>query len=141
MQLKLITLAGEKINKAIYQVTIPTIDGEISVYPDHEALITVAKPGVVVVKMEKNDVADRHELFAISGGIVEITGKTVKILVDEADHGADIVEAETQAALDRAIAMRDSATDSVELDQAHQLIDRHLVRLKVADLHRRRRHN
>ena len=91
--------------------------------------------------MEKNDAADRHELFAISGGIVEITGDAVKILVDEADHGADIVEAETQAALDRAIAMRDSATDSVELDQAHQLIDRHLVRLKVADLHRRRRHN
>jgi F-type H+-transporting ATPase subunit epsilon len=33
--------------------------------------------------------------------------------------------------------MRDAATDQVELEKAHQLVDRHVVRLKVADLHRR----
>jgi len=41
--------------------------------------------------------------------------------------------------LKRAIAMRDNAKDQIELEQAHQLVDRHMVRLKVADLHRRRR--
>jgi hypothetical protein len=35
--------------------------------------------------------------------------------------------------------MRDTATDQVELEKAHQLVDRHMVRLKVADLHRRHR--
>ncbi len=138
MRFKLVTLAGEKINEEVYEVLIPTIEGEIGVFPDHEPLVTVAKPGVVTVKLEKHHTAERHEFFAISGGIVEITGKTVKILVDEADHGADIIEAETQAALERAIAMRDNATNDVELDKAHQLIDRHMVRLKVADLHRHR---
>lgn len=140
MKFKLVTLSGEKINEQVYEVLIPTIDGEIGVFPDHEPLITVAKPGIVTVKLDKNHTPERHEFFAISGGIVEITGKTVKILVDEADHGEDIIEAETQAALERAIAMRDNASSAVELDQAHALIDRHMVRLKVADLHRRR-HN
>ncbi len=140
MKFKLVTLAGEKINEDVYEVLIPTIEGEIGVFPDHEPLITVAKPGVVTIKLHKDHSADRHEYFAMSGGIVEITGKTVKILVDEAEHGDDIVEAETQAALERAIVMRDNADSTVELDKAHQLIDRHMVRLKVADLHRRR-HN
>lgn len=139
MKFKLVTLAGEKVNEEVYSVAIPTIDGQISVYPDHEPLITVAKDGVVAVQFEKGHGPDRREYFAISGGIVEITGKTVKILVDEADHGEDIMEAETQAALERAIALRDSAGDSVELDKAHRLIDRHMVRLKVADLQRRKR--
>ena len=63
----------------------------------------------------------------------------VKILVDEADHGEDIMVAETQAALERAIALRDNASSTVELEKAHQLIDRHAVRLKVSELHRRKR--
>lgn len=139
MKFKLVTLAGEKINEEVYSVTIPTIDGEISVFPSHEPLVTVAKDGVVAVQFDKNHGADRREYFAISGGIVEVNGKTVKILVDEADHGEDIMESETQAALERAIALRDSAGDAVELDKAHRLIDRHMVRLKVADLQRRKR--
>ena len=60
-------------------------------------------------------------------------------MVDEAEHGEDIVEAESQAALERAIKLRDEAKTQVELEKAHQLVDRHAVRLKVADLHRRRR--
>lgn len=139
MRFKLVTLAGEKINEEAYEVLIPTIDGEIGVFPDHEPLITVARPGVVTVRLSKEHTKDRYEYFAISGGIVEVTGQTVKILVDEADHGEDILEAETQAALERAVALRDNAADAVELDRAHQLIDRHMVKLKVADLHRRKR--
>ncbi len=139
MDFKLVTLAGEKVNKKAHSVIIPTIDGQISVFPSHEPLITVAKAGVVVVQFDKNDADDKREYYAISGGIIEITGESVKILVDEADHGEDIMESETQAALERAIAMRDSAGDAVELDKAHSLIDRHMVRLKVADLQRRKR--
>lgn len=132
-------MTGELIDSDVYEAVIPTVDGEIGVFPDHEPLVTVAKPGVVTVRYEKGHGVEHLEYFAISGGIVEITGKTVRILVDEAEHGEDIVEAETQAALERAIKMRDEATDQVELEKAHQLVDRHMVRLKVADLHRRRR--
>ncbi|NCU31024.1 ATP synthase F1 subunit epsilon [Candidatus Saccharibacteria bacterium] len=139
MNLKLVTLGGELLNTDVYEVIIPTIDGEISVFPDHEPLIAVAKSGVVAVRYEKNHSDDYLKYFAISGGVIEISGKSVKILVDEADQDEDIIEAETQAALSRAIEMRDNAKDSVELDKAHQLIDRHMVQLKVADLHRRKR--
>ena len=139
MNLKLVTLGGVKLEEAVYSVTIPTIDGEISVLPSHEPLVTVAKDGVITVRRRKEDPDGQLEYFAISGGVVKIDYSSVQILVDEADHCDDIIEAETQAALERAIKARDEASDQVEREKAKQLIDRHMVRLKVADLHRRKR--
>lgn len=139
MQLQLVTLTGTKLDRPVYEVVIPTVDGEIAVFPDHEPLVTLAKTGVIQVRDDKADPDDRMELFAISGGVVQIDGSLVRVLVDEADQGADIVEAESKAALERALKMRDEAKDQVELEKAHQLVDRHMVRLKVADLQRHRR--
>lgn len=137
MRFELVTLMGIKLDQDIYQATIDTADGEISVYPDHEPLVTIAVPGVISVRKHKD--RDEEEFFAISGGVVEISGARIRVLVDEAEHGDDIVEAESQAALERALRLRDEAQDQIELEKAHQLIDRHQVRLRVADLRRRKR--
>ncbi len=139
MNLQLITLQGVKIDEPVYEVILPTSGGEIAVFPGHEPLVTVAKAGVIQVRREKDHSNERMELFAISGGVIEIDQRRVRVLVDEADHGEDILESETKAALERAIKMRDEATNQVELEKAHQLVDRHMVRLKVADLQRHRR--
>lgn len=138
MRLELVTLTGVKLDQEIYQATIPTTEGEISVYPDHEALVAIAVPGVIAVRDRKDDNDSHMEFFAISGGVIEISGKKIRILVDEAEHGDEIVEAESQAALERALKLRDEAGDQIELEKAHQLIDRHQVRLKVAELRRRK---
>lgn len=140
MNLQLITLQGVKIDEPVYEVILPTSSGEIAVFPSHEPLVTVARAGVIQVRREPEHSNERMELFAISGGVIEINQTSVRVLVDEADHGEDILESETKAALERAIAMRDNATSQVELERAHQLVDRHMVRLKVADLQRHRRH-
>lgn len=137
MKFELITLSGVKLDQTIYSATIPTVDGEISVFPSHEPLVTLARAGVIAVQYEKD--GDEIEYFAISGGVVEISHQSIRILVDEADHGDDIIEAETKAALERALKLRDETEDQVEREKAHRLIDRHMVRLKVADLQRRKR--
>lgn len=84
MQLELITLAGPKLSTKVYQATLPTLDGQISVYPDHEALVTIAKPGVIVVRYRQEDGDDKLDYLAIGGGVVEISGERIRILVDEA---------------------------------------------------------
>lgn len=139
MNLELITLLGKKVDQEVYEVMIPTQEGEIAVFPGHEPLVSIAVPGAIAVRYKKDDPDTKLDFFAISGGVIEIAQHKVRILVDEADNGEDIIEAESKAALDRAIKMRDSAKTQVELEQAHQLVDRHAVRLKVADLHRRHR--
>lgn len=139
MKFELITLLGKKVDQEVYEVTLPTADGEISVYPSHEPLVTLAKPGIIAVRYNKNDVDDQLEYFATSGGIIEIDQKHVRVLVDEADHGDDIVEAESKAALERALKLQAEASDQVELEKASELMDRHAVRLKVAELRRRKK--
>ncbi len=139
MNLKLITMLGTKVDQEIYELIVPTSTGEIAVFPGHEALVTLAVPGAIAVRYHKGDPDNKLEFFAISGGIVEISQKSIRVLVDEADHGDDIIEAESRAALDRAIELRESAQDQIELEKAHQLVDRHSVRLKVAELRRHHR--
>lgn len=138
MKLQLVTLKGVRVDADIYGVTIPTRSGEISVYEGHESLVTLANPGVISVRYTKNDLDEKMDYFATSGGVVEVDADHVKILVDEADHGDDIIESESKAALERAMSLREKATNQIEIEEASELIDRHAVRLKVAGL---RRHN
>ena len=137
MRFRLVTLYGVKIDEEVYEVVLPTADGEIAVYPGHEPLVSVAIPGAISVRYAKDDSDDELEYYAISGVEIEISQDSLRVLVDEADHGEDIIEADSQAALERAIELRDSATSQVELEKAHQLVDKQAVRIKVADLRRR----
>lgn len=139
MRLRLVTLAGTKLEEDVYEVILPTADGQIAVFPAHEPLISVAVPGVISVRRKPTDSDGMLEVYAVSGGVIEIDGETVNVLVDDADHSSDITEAEAKDALERALKLQASATNQVELEKAHQLVDRHMVRLKVADLHRRHR--
>ncbi|NCQ53887.1 ATP synthase F1 subunit epsilon [Candidatus Saccharibacteria bacterium CG11_big_fil_rev_8_21_14_0_20_41_19] len=139
MNFKLVTLLGVKIDQEVYEVIIPTPEGEIAVYPSHEHLVSLAVPGAITIRYSKDDSDDKLEHLAISGGVVEILHKSVKVLVDEAIHSDEIIEAESQAALDRAIELRKNAANQIELDKAYQMVDRHQVRLKVAQLRRRHR--
>lgn len=139
MHLQLITLRGVGVDSEIYELMAPTTAGDIAVFPGHEPLVTMASSGVLAVRHKKDDADALLEYFAISGGVIEVANDNIRVLVDEADHGADIIEAESKAALERALKLRDEADNQVDLDQAHRLIDRHTVRLRVAELHRRRR--
>lgn len=140
MQLQLISLSGEKLNETVYEVVLPTASGEISVYPGHEPLVTVAVAGMVTVRRNKADDDAMRDVFAINGGVVEVSPSEIKVLVDEAEAPDDIVESEARAALQRAEELRDQAGSAVELEQAHQLIAQHSTRLKVAGLRRHHRH-
>lgn len=139
MHLQLITLHGVRVDQEIYELIAPTSTGEIAIFPGHEPLVTLAVPGALAVRHKKEDRDESLEYFAISGGVLEIAQKSIRVLVDEADHGEDIIEAESKAALERAIKQRDESEDQVEIDKAMELIDRHQVRLRVADLQRRKR--
>ncbi len=139
MRLQLVTLMGVQKDDEVYEVQLPTAAGPIGVFPGHEPLVSVAVPGAIAVRYKKEDPDSKLDFFAISGGVIEVDQQQVKVLVDEADHGDDIVEAESKVALEKALAMQKNATNAVELEKATQLVDRHQVRLNVAGLRRRRK--
>lgn len=139
LHLRLVTLSGTKFEDDVYEVVLPTLDGEIGVLQDHMPLISVATAGVVAVKRNRTDTDNKRELFAISGGVIEIEHNQLKVIVDEADHADNISEAEAEAAHERAKQMKAEAKDQVSLEHAQQMVDRSGARLEVAKLKRRHR--
>ena len=129
MRLQLITLSGTKLDQEIYELILPTASGDNAVYPGH---------GIAKVRRNKSDIDEARDIFAINGGVVEISPSEVRVLVDEADAAEDIIEEEARAALERAMKHKAEAKDSVDLEKAQEIIDRHAVRLRVAELKRRR---
>jgi F-type H+-transporting ATPase subunit epsilon len=134
---QLVSLSGKKFDEDVYEVILPTLDGEIGVLQDHMPLVSVAKTGAIIVRRNPKDSDAQREFFATNGGAIEVSDNTLRVLVDEADHADEINEAEVQKALDRAQKMKAEAKDQVSLEHAQQLVDRQAVRLQVAGLRRR----
>ncbi len=137
---QLVALSGIKFDDDVYEVTLPTLDGEIGVLQHHMPLVSVAKNGVIAVRKNPKDSDTAREFFATNGGVIEVTAdNTLRVLVDEADHSEGIDEAEAQKALERAQKMKAEAKDQVSLEHAQTMVDRQSVRLQVAGLKRRNR--
>ena len=137
IHLQIVTLTGTKFDDDVYEVILPTLDGEIGVLPGHMPLISVATNGVISVRRKSKDPVSAREYFATNGGVIEVSSNTLLIIVDEADHADEINEAEAEAAHQRAMQMKAEAKDQVSLDHAQALLDRSSIRLQVAGLKRR----
>lgn len=137
VHLQLITLNGTKFDDDVYEVLLPTLEGEIGVLTGHMPLVSVATNGVISVRRNEHDLDIAMEHFAVSGGVVEVLDNALRVLVDEADHAEDINEAEAQAAHERALKLKAEATDEVSLERAQEMVDRTATRLQVAGLKRR----
>lgn len=137
LRFQLVTLEGTKLDEEVYEVRLPTPDGEIGVFTNHAPLVSVASIGIITVKRGQNDPEAKWEYYASNGGVIEIVEGIVRVLVDEADREDEINAQEAQKALEKAQSMRAEAKDQVSLEKAQELIDRQAVRLKLAGLRRR----
>ncbi len=79
------------------------------------------------------------EHIACFGGILQISGDTVRLLADEAEHSEELIHEEIEAAIRHAQELLAAAKTKHEMHHAQTLIDRHAVRLHVAGLRRRHR--
>ncbi len=134
---QLVALSGSKFDEEVYEVVLPTLDGQIGVLKDHMPLFSVATNGVIAVRRNPKDSDTQRDFFATNGGVIEVSNNTLRVLVDEADHADEINEAEAEAAFERAKQLKSEAKDQISLEHAQTIIDRHGVRLQVAGLRRR----
>ncbi len=139
IRFRLVSLSGLKFDEDVYEVLLPTMEGEIGVLPGHMPLISVAVHGAIGVRRKASDRDDLMEYFATNGGVIEVEGDTLSVLVDEADNAEEINEQEAQKAFELAKKMKAEAKDQVSLEHAQSLMDRSSVRLQVAGLKRRHR--
>lgn len=139
-RLQLITLDGKKYDQEVFEILLPTTEGQIGVFKNHAPMVARAAEGVIKVRVNQNDFDEYMEAFACHGGVIEIQDDIVKVLVDEAEHAEDIIEAKEHEALEAAKRLRAEAKDQVSIAHAQALMDRAAIRLNVAKLKRRHRH-
>ena len=138
IKFQIITLSGVKFSEEVYEIQLPTPDGQIGIFPHHMPLVSLAVPGLIAVRKNEKDSVEQMEYFATDGGVIEILDNKVKILADEAVHAEDIHEESSKKALIAAQEAYKNAKDKVSLDKAQAMIDRQAVRLNVAKYKRRR---
>jgi F-type H+-transporting ATPase subunit epsilon len=139
IQFELITITGVKLKDSVYEVKLPTPQGQIAVFKNHSPLVSLASAGIITVRKNDNTPDDLQDNYAIDSGLIEITNDTVRVLVDEAEKDSEVSEKEAEEALKRAKQLAAEAKDQVSLDKAQSLVDRQASRLKIAELRRRNR--
>jgi len=70
----------------ILQVTVPTIEGDITILPKHSPLVSILKPGVLELKKIDGSL----EIISVSGGFVEVLLNKTIILADTAERAEEI---------------------------------------------------
>ena len=132
LKLEIVTAEGSAYSDDVEMVTLPGVDGQFGVYPQHAHLMTQMEPGEIIVRK------DGHDFFlAVGEGFVEITGERVAIMTDMALRAESIDEAKADEARKRAEARLAEQLDDEEGALVSAALAHSLAQLKVK---RRQRH-
>lgn len=113
-------------------VSLPTPQGEITILPHHIPLISIVAPGVITIRQKGSE-----QLLAVSRGVIEVDGKTIRVMVDTADRADELQEQAILAAKAEAEKLqRERREDREGFAEATAILERELARLRVV---RRRR--
>ena len=126
LKLEIVTPQAIFFSDDVHMVTLPAIEGEMGIYPQHERLITQVVPGELLITKDGADT-----ILAIGEGLVEVTATHVSILTDMAIRAEHIDEAAVQEARDRAQArLREKISDE-EIASVNASMVRALAQLQV----------
>ncbi len=133
IHLKIITPKKIVMEEEIHGITVPTVEGEITVLPRHMHLFALLKEGIVHIKAES-----KQEDMAIGGGYIETDGKEVKLLVSRA-YGQDAIDENmTKKAIEDAQRVLKDNKDQTARHEAESLLRRSAIDMKL--IKRRKRH-
>ena len=132
--LKIVTPERLILEEMVEQVTLPTIEGEITILPEHVSLIATLASGELVA-LENGE----HIPMAITGGFLEVKNQngetTVAVLADFAEHVSELTDDAIAKAKARAEELRKLSENKEAVDYEHFAaeLERSLNRVKVAD--------
>lgn len=131
MKLEIVTPEKMVFSEMVDMVTLPGIEGQMSVLPQHVRLMTQLVPGELTIKKDGQD-----RFLAVGEGLVEITGEHVAIVTNMALPAENINEAAAEEARERALARLREKLSAEEVASVNASLARSLAQLNVK---RRRR--
>ena len=126
LKLEIVTPDALAYSEDVEMVTIPGVEGEMGIYPQHVPVVTQIVPGELIVRKDGRD-----QSLAIGEGFVEITAERVAIMADMAIRAENIDEAKAEDARRRAEARLAEHLDEEEAAVVNAALAHSLAQLKV----------
>ena len=126
LKLEIVTPEAKTYSEDVEMVTLPGVEGEMGIFPQHVPLMTQIVPGEITVRKEGHDY-----FLAVGEGFVEITGERVAIMTDMAIRAESIDEAKAEEARQRAEARLAEKLDEHETAMVSAALAHSLAQLKV----------
>ena len=126
LNLEIVTPEGKIYSDEVEMVTLPGVEGELGVFPQHVPLMTQIVAGEIAVRKGGKD-----EYLAVGEGFVEITGARVAVMTDLAIRAENIDEAQAEQAKRRAEARLSEKLDDEEAAMVNAALAHSLAQLKV----------
>ena len=124
--MEIVTPETTTFSDEVDMVTLPGIQGELGIYPQHVPLVTQIVSGEVLVRKGNEEYS-----LAVGDGFVEITGDRVAIMTDMAIKAADIDEAQAEAARRQAEARLQQKLSDEEAAATNAALSHSLTLLNV----------
>jgi F-type H+-transporting ATPase subunit epsilon len=132
LKLEIVTPDATVYSEDVEMVTLPAMEGQMGIYPQHVRLMTQLVPGELIVQKGGHDT-----FLAVGEGLVEITNDRVAIVTDMAVPAENIDEAKTEEARQRAAARLRERLSSQEVASVNAALARSLAQLSVRRRHRK----
>lgn len=138
IKFKIVTLEKIVIEEEVYQATLPVLGGEVTILPHHIPYIGALQAGEIIFRKKQNG---EETSLATSGGFVEFHNNTLSILADTAERAEEIDLVRAEEARKRAEALKKEqlTMDDEEYARTSALLEKELVRVRVARKHHTRR--
>ena len=126
LKLEIVTPEEKVYSEDVEMVTLPGVEGEIGVYPNHVPLMTQLVAGEVAVRK-----AGQLSYLAVGDGFVEIRGDRVSILTDMAISADKIDLAAAEEARKRAESRLAEKLEDEDIAAINASLAHSLAQLKV----------
>jgi len=136
MMVKIVTPEKSVFEGEVFQVTLPTTVGEITILPHHIPYIAGLKSGEVLLKGERGE-----NSIAISDGFIEFRRNQLIVLADTAERAEEIDLERAEVARKRA---EDIKYERIQVDEAEfasvaVALEKEMARVGVAKKHHTRK--
>ena len=131
IRLEIATPEAMVYSEDVDMVTLPGVEGQMGVLPQHVRLITQLVPGELIVHKGGLD-----DFMAVGEGLIEVTNERVSIVTNMAIAVDKIDEAAVEEARQRAAARLREKISSEEVASVNASLVRSLAQLNVKRRHR-----
>jgi len=134
--IKLDVVTAERVvfSDEVDVIVAPGIEGQLGILPHHAPLMTMLKPGELLVRKDGEEFS-----LVITGGFLEVRPDRVIVLADAAERVEEIDIARAEEAKRRAQEQLRERPSEVDTARAQAALLRALARLEVVQRRRRRR--